>query len=634
MTRLASAFVLPLALLRAALTPEQATRVRNISELAFSPDGARLACVVAELPKGIAPESHIWMLDVATDDFRQFSFSPKSESGPQWSPDGKALAFSSDRNERMQIYVIRMAGGEAMQLTKEKNAAGEFRWSPDGQQIAFLAPEPKTESEEKKDTDKDDAKVADREQDLRRLWVVDAASKQVRQVTHGAWRISDFEWVSPDRVIAVAADRPRLETWHNALYTINVKTGALTPFSQPDQPFGGLTISKGRSRIAFVAAHHSGPVPHDLFVQPVTSGAARDVSANLDRPVFGVKWQSDTAAVFAVGDGFETRLYRMEENGAPRRLQLPYSSGDFDIAKNGTLAFVGQGFNRLPELYLLGDSGQAKQISHLQHGWNGIQLANAEVFHFRSFDGTAVEGAVMKPAGANSTGGKLPLVVYVHGGPAGKFGDTYSSWAQLLSAHGFEVLMVNPRGSVGYGEEFLRANHADWGGGDFKDIMAGLDAVMARGETDTSRLGIGGWSYGGYMAEWAITQTDRFKAAVSGAGMFDLASEFGTEIGSEGDEWYFGTPWEHPELFTRSSPGSFIRRAKTPTLILQGENDPIDPLGQSTSMYRALKRQGVETELVTYPREPHGFKEEKHQIDVLKRMLDWFNKYLGAAGAA
>jgi dipeptidyl aminopeptidase/acylaminoacyl peptidase len=183
----------------------------------------------------------------------------------------------------------------------------------------------------------------------------------------------------------------------------------------------------------------------------------------------------------------------------------------------------------------------AKQVSHVQEGWDGITLADAELFRFKSFDETQIEAALMKPA-SSRRGVKLPLILYVQGGPAGSFSATYSPWPQLLVAHGYEVLMVNPRGSASYGEEFLKLNHADWGGADFKDLMAGVDAVLARGETDSNRLGIGGWSYGGYMAEWAITQTNRFKAAVSGAGMFDLAAEFGTEKEPAYDEWYFGTP--------------------------------------------------------------------------------------------
>ncbi len=615
----------------AALTPEQALKVRSISELAFSPDGAYVACTVSEIPKGPSPESHIWMLDVAKTEFRQFSFSTKAERSPQWSPDGKSLAFSSDRNERKQIYVIGLNGGEAVELTSGKNAIGEFRWSPDGKQIAYLAPEPKSDAEEKREADKDDGKEADRERDLDRLWLVEVASKQSHQVTRGEWRISDFEWISPDHLIAVAEEQPKIETWHNALYTIDARTGVFTRFSRPNQPFGGLTVSKRRSQIAFAAANKAGPVPHDLFIQAVAGGAAHDVTAGLDRPVFGVKWQNDTEAVISVGDGFRSLLYRIGREQIPQRVTLVHSTGDFDIASNGTLAFVAQGFDRLPELYLRSSGGEPKQISNIQPVWKDIKLQRAELFHFKSFDDREIEGALMKPTAIASALKLQPLVVYVHGGPAGKFSESYSPWAQLLAANGFEVLMINPRGSVGYGEEFLKANHADWGGGDFKDIMAGLDSVLARREADPNRLGIGGWSYGGYMAEWAITQTDRFKTAVSGAGMFDLAAEFETENGPEGDEWYFGTPWEHPELFSRSSPMTYIRRAKTPTLILQGENDPIDPLGQSTALYRALKRYGVETELVTYPREPHGFKEEKHQIDVLTRMLDWFTRHLNSS---
>ncbi len=613
----------------AVLTPEQAIKVHGISELSFSPDGSWLSCTVSEVPKGPTPESHIWMLDARSSEFRQFTFGPKSERSPQWSPDGRTLAFASDRNERMQVYVIRMDGGEANQLTSGTNAVSEFRWAPDGKQIAFLAPEPKTPGEEKKATDKDDGKVADEERDLPRLWIVDLASKQVKQITRGAWRIDDFEWLSADRLMVVAGDQPRSETWHNALYRIDLATGTFTAALQPNQPFGGLTISKGRSLIAFSGARTAGPTPHDLFMLAAGEGTQHDVTEKLDRPVRGVKWQDDANAVVSVADGFESKLYRVSVAGKPEPIHTPFPTGDFDMARDGTLAFVAEGFDRLPELYLQAAKGAApKQVSRLNETWAGIKLANAQVFKFRSFDGIEVEAALMKPSASEGKAKQRPLILLVHGGPAGAFSASYSSWPQLLAAHGFQVLMINPRGSSGYGEDFLKANRADWGGRDFKDLMAGVDAVIARGETDTERLGIGGWSYGGYMAEWAVTQTNRFKAAVSGAGMFDLAAEFETEAGPAYDEWYFTTPWEHPEKFARSSPMTFVKHARTPTLILQGENDSIDPPGQSTALYRALKRYGVETELVLYPREPHGFKEEKHQVDVLNRMLGWFTRYL------
>ena len=268
-------------------------------------------------------------------------------------------------------------------------------------------------------------------------------------------------------------------------------------------------------------------MPYDLFMQSVDGGSPWDVTASIDRPVLGVKWQNKATAAFSVGDGFRYRLYRLNEKSNPLRSTC--------LTRTAT--------SRLPatDLLLSSRSGSiasravvqpadrpAKQVSHVQQGWDGIVLADAELFRFKSFDGTEIEAALMKPANPK-LGTKLPLILYVHGGPAGSFSATYSPWPQLLVAHGYEVLMVNPRGSATYGEKFLKANRADWGGADFKDLMAGVDTVLARGETDPNRLGIGGWSYGGYMAEWAITQTNRFKAAVSGAGMFDLAAEFGTE---------------------------------------------------------------------------------------------------------
>jgi dipeptidyl aminopeptidase/acylaminoacyl peptidase len=195
------------------------------------------------------------------------------------------------------------------------------------------------------------------------------------------------------------------------------------------------------------------------------------------------------------------------------------------------------------------------------------------------------------------------------------------------------VLYPNVRGSTGYGAAFVEANRADWGGGDFKDVMAGVDWAIAKGIADPQRLGIGGWSYGGYMAAWAVTQTTRFKAAVSGAPVIDMASEFGTEDSSAYDEWFYGTPYERLDGFIKSSPMTHVKRAKTPTLILQGEDDETDPIGQSQQFYRGLKRYGVETELVLFPREPHGLREEQHLLDRLNRILAWYDRYLKPSGA-
>ena len=247
--------------------------------------------------------------------------------------------------------------------------------------------------------------------------------------------------------------------------------------------------------------------------------------------------------------------------------------------------------------------------------------------HIKSFDGHQIEAAILKPT-STPTNAKPPGILIIHGGPTGNWTDEFDSWGQLLVAAGYVVIYPNVRGSTGYGYDFMISNRADWGGGDFKDVMATADYLVSSGLADPNRLGIAGWSYGGYMSEWAITQTNRFKAAVSGAGLADLATEYGTEEHPSYDEWFYGLPYEKPEGFRKSSPITYIRNAKTPTLILQGDDDTVDPLSQSQMLHRALKRYGVETELVVYPREGHGLREEKHLIDRLNRIVGWFDKHL------
>jgi dipeptidyl aminopeptidase/acylaminoacyl peptidase len=251
-----------------------------------------------------------------------------------------------------------------------------------------------------------------------------------------------------------------------------------------------------------------------------------------------------------------------------------------------------------------------------------------ERYTYKSFDGTSIEAGILKPSAPKP--GKRPLIVVVHGGPTGRWSDSLEPWGQTLASHGYLVFYPNIRGSIGYGNDFIVLNRRDWGGNDFKDVMSGVDDLIQKGIADPEKLAIGGWSYGGYMSAWAITQTNRFKAAVAGACMSDLASEFGTEEQDTNyyDFWFNGSPYENQDVYLKGSPMTFIRNARTPTLILQGENDVIDPIGQSQQLYRGLKYQSVEAELVLYPREGHGFREEKHRIDVLTRIVAWFDRFL------
>jgi dipeptidyl aminopeptidase/acylaminoacyl peptidase len=606
------------------LSPERAVNFRRASDLHFSPDGSRLVCVVSEM-NGPTLESHLWLLHIGQGELRQFTFSEKSERLPQWAPDGGSVAFLSNRAGAMQVYVMPTDGGEAHPVTNSATPVSDYHWSPDGKQIAYLAAAPEQGKAD------NDAQIADREQDLERLWVADLASRKIRQMTRGAWRVDGFDWSSSDHILVMASDHPKAETWNDALCSILLTDAAITLFGKPNQPFEGLLLSPGRKQFSFLSTRTDGPIPHDLFLQSVSGGTVRDVTSAIDRAVIDARWQNDSTILVRVADGFQNRIFRIGSDGVAAAVDLPYSVRAFDVASDGTLIFVGVGFNRLPELFIRHIDGTVGQVSHLQkEDWDLVRLADAEIFRFKSFDGTEIEAALMKPIGPASKS-KLPLVLLVHGGPASNFSADYfwfNAWPQLLAARGYQVLMVNPRGSIGYGENFVKANRADWGGGDFKDLMAALDAVIARGETDPNRLGIGGWSYGGEMTQWAITQTNRFRAAVTGGGVFDQTLEFETEGSPAGDEWYFGTPWDHPEVFARNSPATYIRNARTPTLILHGEDDQNNPVSQSRALYRALKHYGVESELVIYPGEGHLPRQEKHQIDMLERMLEWFDRYL------
>ena len=616
----------------AALTPEQTLDRRGIGELELSPDETRLVFTVTEPVKGTARQRNLWMLDVASGNVRQLTFSAKSDSSPRWAPDGRAIAFLSDRDGTAQLYLLPMSGGEAERITNHKDRIESFRWSPDGQRLAFLMPEAKSDARQQRDKDKDDAHVAEKEDRLSRVWMVELMSRATRPITSAPFRIGQIEFApGGDHLIAAASAKPHEDRFNEAIYRVDLQDGRFTPIAEPRGPMGTMTISPDGKTIAYVCARVDGPEAHDLCLQPATAGAVRNLTgATIDRPISQPKWIDSQRLVLNVARGFQTSAAIVGSDG--RALPIDGVTGNpsaFARASNGALVYVGETAASAPELWMKTPTAPARALTTLNQQWNTRPVVAPEFVKYKSADGTEIEAALLKPPTPGSQ--RLPAVILVHGGPTGRWSDTFEPWGQLLVARGYAVLYPNVRGSTGYGQRFVEMNRGDWGGGDFADVMAGADWLVARGIADPNRLGIGGWSYGGYMAAWAVTQTTRFKAAVSGAPVIDMASEFGTENGSAYDEWFYGTPYEKLDGFIKSSPMTFVKNARTPTLLLQGEDDTTDPIGQSQQFYRGLKRYGVVSDLVLYPREPHGLREEKHLIDRLTRILAWYDTYLKPA---
>jgi dipeptidyl aminopeptidase/acylaminoacyl peptidase len=614
------------------LSPETFLELRSVQDPQFSPDGTRVAFTVSDPWKADKQTRHIWLYDVTAKQLHQLTFSPKSESSPRWSPDGKSLAFLSDREgDHQQIYLLRMEGGEASAVTRGKAAVSAFSWSPDATTIAYLAPDEKTEAEEQKEKEKDDARVVDKDDKHARLRLVNLAQLETRAVTDPSWEVKELDWLpNSQNIIVRATSRPAADQFTDRIYAIAAKDGSKEELLAPRGPFSSLRASSTGRTISFVGCREDGPGPHDLWLLPATGGAARNLTgASLDRRIADYRWAEGGWVAAVYSDGFRTSLVGYTSEGEKKDLgsALPVNPGGMSLAPSGEIAFVGQTTTQMQELWLRDPRGAAWQVTHFNDAWKGYGLIAPEIYKYKSFDGLEIEAALLKPAGYDGKS-KLPTVVLAHGGPTGNWSDSIDAWGQLLVAHGFAVFYPNVRGSTGYGEKFTELNKGDWGGGDFKDVMAGVDDLIAKGIADPDLLGIGGWSYGGYMAEWAITQTTRFKAAVAGAGMSDLISEYGTEKNPEYDEWFWGVPYEKPEGFLNGSAFVYVKSAKTPTLILQGESDVVDPPGQSLELYRGLKRYNVPAAYVLYPREPHAFQEAKHRVDVQNRVIAWFMEYL------
>ncbi len=386
------------------LTPETSLNLRSISDLQVSPDGARVAFVVTDPPKGERRARHIWLFDKKSDAIRQISFSAKDESWPRWSLDGQRLAFLSNRDDQQQIYVMRMDGGEAAAVTKGKRSVRSFAWSPDGKRIAFLAPDAKSDAEEKKDKDKDDARVVDKNDKQPRLWLLTLATSEAKALTDSKWEMSELAWLpTGDRIVVSATDHPESDQETHRIFSVSVSDGSQRLIFAPHGPFGDLRASPDGFTISYVGSRVDGPSPHDLMLLDIGKRATRNLTgATLDRAVSEYRWMKDGSMLALYADGFRYKLLGFSPEGMSINPTNPPSGNisTFSVSDSGDVVFVGQSATTPPELWLWDQKNSPQQVSHLNDSWKQFNLSSPEFYKYKSFDGLEIEAALLKPAGA------------------------------------------------------------------------------------------------------------------------------------------------------------------------------------------------------------------------------------------
>jgi dipeptidyl aminopeptidase/acylaminoacyl peptidase len=561
-----------------------------------------------------------------------------------WSPDSKHLAFLSDaaKKDQLQLYVASIAGGAPKKLTNVKGLLATPKWSPDGKSIAVLYTENATRLAGPLMPETPESGVIKDAFFEQRLAVVDASSGALQTITPEDTYIYEYDWMPDSKSFVATAAKGNGDNnwWIAQLCAVNASAKQMRSIYKPKLQIARPVVSTDGKNVAFIEGLMSDQdsVGGDVFVISIDGGAARNLTPHRKASASVLAWTGDGKIIdMEIVDG-ESSIARIDPKGgaveslyrAPELLSSGFWFTSVSLTPNGpTGAAVRSSFAAPPEVWA-GPLGQWKQITHrnadLKPAWG-----EAKSVHWQN-DGSDVQGWLIYPKNFDPSK-KYPMVVSVHGGPGYAI---QASWPGIpfdnvmaMPSRGYFLFQPNPRGSFGRGEEFTQANVRDFGYGDWRDVMSGVEAVLASAPVDPQRLGLTGWSYGGYMTMWGVTQTDRFRAAVAGAGIANWASYYGE---NKIDQWmipFFGkSVYDDPDIYARSAPLTFIKNVKTPTLVVVGDSDGECPTPQSYEFWHALKTLGVETEFVVYEHEGHMFLKPAHVRDVIQRMGDWFDAHL------
>jgi dipeptidyl aminopeptidase/acylaminoacyl peptidase len=631
------------------ISPEELADRVMPSDAGIAPDGSRVAFVAAPVgKKGEHRSRAIWIAE-SGQPARQLTAGTADDHAPRWSPDGTRLLFQSDRlkpgDDEQRLFLLPLGGGEARPLGDLSGELSQPAWSPDGRFVAVLRQDPESPEAKARKKDRDDAVVVEEEPRFTRLWVIDVESGKARCLTAGEREVRGFAW-APDgkSLVAISTDAVEYDAVLRAgdVWQIAVAGGLPRHIAclrtMPSSPV--VLETESGLVVAMLADGHRDQPSDSIWVVPLGGGDARNLMPELTgvveeiAPLPGAPGQVAARII----ERTHGRIYAVDvTDGTLTPLTPPALAEQGSVLDGITFAANGRRVAAIwsdattPEEVYLGDvQGAIEPVTSFGESFRG-RLQPTEHVTWMS-DGVEIEGILTYPAGYQP-GVRYPLVVEIHGGPSWQWEDRamldWHDWAQMLASRGYAVLMPNPRGSTGYGHAFQQMLQDDVGGGESRDLVAGALAMVERGIADQDRLGIAGWSWGGYLTAWTITQTDIFRAAVMGAGLSNMVSDHGQgDIPSANLLYYPGQPYDHIDSYWNSSPIRYVAAVRTPTLILHGDEDARVHPAQGMEFFRALKIRGVPVRFVRYPREKHGFEERAHQIDLMQRIIDWFEQHL------